>query len=62
MPVLLVVGSEDAKFVGIAERMVATMGDNVRLAVLPGAGHAVHLDRPQEIATLVEGMLADVVR
>ncbi|MDQ4134425.1 MAG: alpha/beta fold hydrolase [Actinomycetota bacterium] len=56
MPVLLVVGSEDAKFVGIAERMKTAIGDNARVVVLPGAGHAVHLDRPQECADLVKGV------
>jgi 2-succinyl-6-hydroxy-2,4-cyclohexadiene-1-carboxylate synthase len=62
MPVLLVVGSEDAKFVSIAERIVAATGDNVRLAVLPGAGHAVHLDGPEECARLVQEVVRDLER
>lgn len=62
MPLLLVVGSEDAKYRSIAERMVGRMGGNARVAVLEGAGHAVHLDRPEECARLVRGALDDVAR
>jgi 2-succinyl-6-hydroxy-2,4-cyclohexadiene-1-carboxylate synthase len=45
IPVLLVVGAEDRKFVEIARRM-ATMIRRVRLVVVAGAGHTVHLERP----------------
>ena len=45
VPTLLVAGSRDAKFVGIARAMAAALarGD---LEVIPDAGHAVHLERP----------------
>lgn len=57
MPVLLMVGSEDDRYVSIAERMDAATPDNVRVAVVPGAGHAVHLDRAAECAELIGGVL-----
>lgn len=44
MPVLLVVGEQDAKFVALAQRMAAATGADV--AVVEGAGHAVHLEQP----------------
>jgi 2-succinyl-6-hydroxy-2,4-cyclohexadiene-1-carboxylate synthase len=45
VPTLLVVGALDAKFVAIAERMVRAMPD-ARVVEVPGAGHTVHLERP----------------
>lgn len=44
-PTLLLAGALDPKFVGIAERMVSLM-PHARLVVVPDAGHAVHLERP----------------
>jgi 2-succinyl-6-hydroxy-2,4-cyclohexadiene-1-carboxylate synthase len=45
-PTLLLVGAEDAKFVGIAARMVERL-PNARLSVVPSAGHTVHLEQPE---------------
>ena len=52
MPVDLVVGARDAKFVAINERMAARI-PRVRLHVLPDTGHAVHLERPRELAGVI---------
>jgi 2-succinyl-6-hydroxy-2,4-cyclohexadiene-1-carboxylate synthase len=57
-PVLLVAGERDRKFAGIAREMAAAIGPAARVAVVAGAGHAVHLERPAETAALVEGFLA----
>lgn len=54
MPVLLVVGEHDAKFLGIAAGMV-NGGAPARTEVVEGAGHAVLLDRPGECADLIAG-------
>ena len=48
MPVLLVAGALDAKFVAAAERMAALL-PAAELAVVPGAGHTVHLERPTRL-------------
>jgi 2-succinyl-6-hydroxy-2,4-cyclohexadiene-1-carboxylate synthase len=45
VPTLLVAGALDAKFVGVARAMAAAMPRG-ELAVIPDAGHAVHLERP----------------
>ncbi|MGH9277792.1 MAG: alpha/beta fold hydrolase [Acidimicrobiales bacterium] len=58
MPVLLIVGEEDAKFRDIAERMVSGIGPNATTAWVPGAGHAVPLDRPAACAALVADFAA----
>jgi 2-succinyl-6-hydroxy-2,4-cyclohexadiene-1-carboxylate synthase len=57
-PALLVAGELDPKFAGIAREMAAAIGPTARVAVVPGAGHAVHLERPDETAALVEEFLA----
>lgn len=51
-PVELVVGERDEKFRGIAERMAAGLPD-ARLHVVTAAGHAVHLEAPEEVAALI---------
>jgi len=57
-PTLLVAGDRDAKFAAIAGEMAAAIGRHARVALVPGAGHAVHLERPAELAALVEELLA----
>jgi 2-succinyl-6-hydroxy-2,4-cyclohexadiene-1-carboxylate synthase len=52
MPVDLVVGERDEKFRAIAERMAAAI-PAARLHIVPGAGHAVHLEQPAALAELL---------
>lgn len=53
MPVLCIAGELDAKFTALATRLVDTIGSNARLAVIPGAGHAAHLEQPDAFRKLV---------
>jgi 2-succinyl-6-hydroxy-2,4-cyclohexadiene-1-carboxylate synthase len=46
MPVLVVAGALDPKYVALAERLATTVGANAELAVIDGAGHTVHLEQP----------------
>ena len=57
-PTLLVAGALDAKFAAVAAEMAAAIGPRARVALVPGAGHAVHLERPAELAALVERFLS----
>jgi 2-succinyl-6-hydroxy-2,4-cyclohexadiene-1-carboxylate synthase len=57
-PALLVAGERDPKFTALARRMAAAIGPAARVAIVSGAGHAVHLERPGELAALAEGFLA----
>lgn len=56
-PTLLLVGTEDAKFVEIAERMAERM-PNARVRFVPSAGHAVHLEQPEAWLAAVLDFLA----
>jgi 2-succinyl-6-hydroxy-2,4-cyclohexadiene-1-carboxylate synthase len=60
VPALLIAGSLDPKYVALGRAMEARL-PNTRLAVVDGAGHAVHLERPGQFAELVARFLGDVV-
>ena len=53
MPVLIVAGERDLKFTALGRRLVQCIGANAELAVIGGAGHACHLERPGEFAAAV---------
>ena len=57
VPVLLMAGALDRKFVGIAGQMGIRIAD-ATLSVIPEAGHAVHLERPDEFLEDVHEFLA----
>ncbi len=52
MPVDLVVGERDGKFRATAERMAERLPHG-RVTVVPGAGHAVHLEAPEQVAEVI---------
>lgn len=56
-PVLLVTGMLDEKFTRIAAEMAALLPDAVHTQVAD-AGHAVHVEKPKEFATIVESFAA----
>ncbi|MBL8134473.1 MAG: 2-succinyl-6-hydroxy-2,4-cyclohexadiene-1-carboxylate synthase [Anaerolineae bacterium] len=60
-PTLLLVGALDAKFVPIAQAMAGKMR-SARLAVIPGAGHAPHLEQPASFRDEVLRFIRDVGR
>lgn len=52
MPVTLVAGERDVKFRAIASDMAARL-PQARMAIVPGAGHAVHLEAPEAVAAII---------
>jgi 2-succinyl-6-hydroxy-2,4-cyclohexadiene-1-carboxylate synthase len=52
IPVDLVVGERDAKFRATAEQMARDM-PHARVTIVPGAGHAVHLEAPDAVAAVI---------
>lgn len=59
MPVLIITGKLDRKFKGIAEEMTRLL-QRGRAVVVEGAGHAVHLERPDAWIGSVVPFLAEV--
>jgi 2-succinyl-6-hydroxy-2,4-cyclohexadiene-1-carboxylate synthase len=55
-PALIVAGADDAPYVAFAARLAATL-PNARVAIVPGAGHSVHLERPEAFAALLTAHL-----
>ncbi|MEQ9570374.1 MAG: 2-succinyl-6-hydroxy-2,4-cyclohexadiene-1-carboxylate synthase [Longimicrobiales bacterium] len=56
VPVLLLTGGADRKFVDLADAMAARM-PRARRVTVPGAGHAVHLERADAWLEAVEAFL-----
>ena len=44
------VGERDEKFTAVAQQMAAALPDG-RVEVVPGAGHAVHLEAPERVSS-----------
>jgi 2-succinyl-6-hydroxy-2,4-cyclohexadiene-1-carboxylate synthase len=49
MPAVVIVGERDEKFTALGRRLAATLAA-ARLVVVPGAGHAVHLEAAAAVA------------
>lgn len=58
-PTLLVAGEHDAKYRALGETIAWAM-PSARLAVVPNAGHTVHLEAPQQFDTMLLSFLDDV--
>ncbi len=52
MPVVVLAGERDEKYVALAERLAAAVPD-ATLAIVPGAGHALPLEAPAAVAAAV---------
>src|SRR5258707_10447276 len=52
IPVLLIAGELDTKFTAIARHMAQALPQS-QLRIIPGAGHTIHLERPEEFVSLV---------
>lgn len=57
VPVLVVAGSTDPRYQALGKRLAAAVPDGT-LAVIPGAGHAAHLEQPGLTAAVVSSWLA----
>jgi 2-succinyl-6-hydroxy-2,4-cyclohexadiene-1-carboxylate synthase len=58
MPVLVVAGEKDTDYAEAGRRFVSAIGVNATLALIPGAGHACHLEQPDAFVAAVAGFLA----
>jgi pimeloyl-ACP methyl ester carboxylesterase len=58
-PTLVIVGSDDAPFLGAADYMTAKI-PQARKVVIPGAGHAPNVDQPELVNSALRGFLAKI--
>ena len=58
MPVLVVAGALDEKFSAEASRLAEAIGANATMHLIPDAGHAAHLERPDAFITVLREWLA----
>ena len=59
LPVLLIVGAFDTKYVTIGQSMAARL-PHAELVIVPDAGHAVHAEQPETFQNLVSTFLQRV--
>ncbi len=59
MPVLVVAGQLDESYVAQGRRLANSIGANAGFAVVPGAGHACHLEQPEAFLGIVGPFLDD---
>jgi 2-succinyl-6-hydroxy-2,4-cyclohexadiene-1-carboxylate synthase len=57
MPVLVIAGSLDEKYVAIGRQMAAAIGDNATFAEITGTGHSAQLEAPEATAQLINDWL-----
>jgi 2-succinyl-6-hydroxy-2,4-cyclohexadiene-1-carboxylate synthase len=57
MPVLVVAGERDTAYAEIGRSMVRAIGANASLVLIPGTGHACHLERPDAFCVAVADFL-----
>jgi 2-succinyl-6-hydroxy-2,4-cyclohexadiene-1-carboxylate synthase len=58
LPVHLIAGELDRDYCDRAQRMAVAVGPTAALTIVAGAGHACHLERPQEAAAAIAGLYA----
>jgi 2-succinyl-6-hydroxy-2,4-cyclohexadiene-1-carboxylate synthase len=56
IPIHVLVGEEDTKFVSIAKEM-KKVNAKVEISTFPHAGHAIHVEEPRKFGTIVEEIL-----
>jgi 2-succinyl-6-hydroxy-2,4-cyclohexadiene-1-carboxylate synthase len=53
MPVLVLAGEQDAKFIALGRRLATSIGSNAIFEIVPACGHSTQLENPQATASLM---------
>lgn len=59
VPACLIAGADDAKFCALADEL-ATLLPQASVTRIPGAGHAAHLEQPEQVAAAIAAFLASL--
>lgn len=62
VPVLAIAGSRDIRYADIASRTAEAIGPHATVALVPGAGHAAHLEKPEAFLDHLRPWLATFPR
>lgn len=57
-PTLVLAGERDPKFTALGRRLAEAIGRNARFHTVSGAGHAVHLQQPMQVAATIRRFVA----
>ena len=57
MPVLLIAGERDTKFVALATRMAESIGSHADLKIIANCGHSPHLEQPEQFLEVTKRFL-----
>jgi 2-succinyl-6-hydroxy-2,4-cyclohexadiene-1-carboxylate synthase len=57
VPSLVLAGERDAKFAGLARRLAEAIGADASVDLVPDAGHAAHLEAPDDVISRVRALL-----
>lgn len=53
MPVLVIAGEHDEKFIALGKRLTSSIGSNATFEIVPASGHSAHLENPLGTASLI---------
>ena len=57
MPVLLIAGERDTKFVALANRIADSIGSHAQLQIIANCGHSPHLEQPEQFLEVTRRFL-----
>ena len=57
MPVLIIAGQKDTKFVELANRMADSIGSQSQLKIIANSGHTPHLEQPEQFLGVLQSFL-----
>lgn len=58
MPVLVIAGTNDQKYLALAKRLVSEIGNNAELVEIKNSGHTPHLEQPEIFLTHLKKFLS----
>jgi 2-succinyl-6-hydroxy-2,4-cyclohexadiene-1-carboxylate synthase len=57
MPVLVIAGQTDSKFVELAKRITDSIGSHAQMKIIANSGHTPHLEQPEQFLEVLQSFL-----